>query len=99
MEPGKEPGKEPGNLEGTMGEGQPDFTTVEGLMSALYHAISGPPGGQNFVLFRAACHPDLRMVRTRLDEAGRPVALSMSADDYEANARRLLAGTSFYALA
>ena len=79
-----------------MTQQQPDFTTVEGLMSALYRAISGPPGGQDFALFRSACHPDLRMVRTGLDEAGRPIVLSMAAGDYEANARRLLAGMSFY---
>ncbi len=73
-----------------------DFTTVGGLMSALYRAISGPPGGQDFATFRAACHPDLRMVRTGVDAAGAPTILSMSADDYQANATRLLADLSFF---
>lgn len=79
-----------------MGGGGGEFETVEGLMTALYKAISGPPGGQDFASFRRACHPDLRMVRTGLDADGRPVATSFSADEYEANARRLLADTSFY---
>ncbi|MGZ8308106.1 MAG: hypothetical protein ACXWU6_16160, partial [Allosphingosinicella sp.] len=34
--------------------------------------------------------------RTRLDEAGRPVACSFSGEDYEANARALLADMPFY---
>jgi hypothetical protein len=79
-----------------MNGGDSEFGTVEAVMTALYKAISGPPGGQDFDLFRRACHPDLRMVRTRLDAQGRPVAASFSAGEYEANARRLLAGTPFY---
>jgi hypothetical protein len=73
-----------------------DFTTIGGLMDALYRAISGPPGGQDFGLFRRAVHADLRMVRTGIGGDGRPTLLSMSADDYVANAGRLLAGMAFY---
>ena len=72
------------------------FDSVAGVMEALYRAISGPPGGQDFALFRAACHPDLRMVRTGVDAGGRATILSFSADEYEANARRVLAGVHFY---
>lgn len=73
-----------------------DFATIDQLMTALYHSISGPPGGQDFELSRRLQHPDVRLVRTRLDESGRPVALSFSADEYEANAKALLAGMPFY---
>ena len=73
-----------------------EFTSIDALMTALYSSISGPPGGQDFDLSRRLQHPDVRLVRTRLDEAGRPVALSFSGDDYEANAKALLAGTPFY---
>ena len=73
-----------------------EFATIDQLMTALYASISGPPGGQDFDLSRRMQHPDVRLVRTRLDESGRPVALSFSGDDYEANARALLAGTPFY---
>ena len=73
-----------------------EFATIDQLMTALYSSISGPPGGQDFELSRRLYHPDVRLVRTRLDEAGRPVALSFSGDDYEANARALLAGIPFY---
>ena len=72
------------------------FATVGGVMAALYRAISGAPGGQDFALFRSAVHPDLRMVRTGVDADGRPSLLSFSADDYEANARRLLADLHFH---
>jgi hypothetical protein len=73
-----------------------DFATIDELMTALYSSISGPPGGQDFELSRRLYHPDVRLVRTRLDEMGRPVAFSFSGDEYEANARALLAGTAFY---
>ena len=73
-----------------------EFATIDGLMTALYASISGPPGGQDFELSRRIQHPDVRLVRTRLDESGKPVALSFSGDEYEANARALLADMAFY---
>ena len=79
-----------------MTQASQEFATIDALMTALYSSISGPPGGQDFELSRRLYHPDVRLVRTRLDEAGRPVAFSFSADDYESNARSLLADTPFY---
>jgi hypothetical protein len=73
-----------------------EFETIDRLMTALYSSISGPPGGQDFELSRRLCHPDVRLVRTRLDEAGRPVAFSFSGEEYEANVKALLAGIPFY---
>ena len=73
-----------------------EFATIDEMMTALYSSISGPPGGQDFELSRRLQHPAARLVRTRLDEAGRPVALSFSGDEYEANAKALLAGMPFY---
>lgn len=73
-----------------------EFATIDELMTALYSSISGPPGGQDFELSRRLYHPDVRLVRTRLDEAGRPVAFSFSGEEYEANARALLADLPFY---
>ena len=79
-----------------MNREEPDFTDIGSLMAALYRAISGPPGGQDFELSRRLQHPQVRLVRTRLDEGGRPLAQSFSGDEYEANARALLAGIPFY---
>ena len=73
-----------------------EFATIDALMTALYSSVSGPPGGQDFGLMRRVWHPDVRLVRTRLDESGRPVAHSFSADQYQANARSLLADLPFY---
>ncbi|MEA3008612.1 MAG: hypothetical protein QOJ91_304 [Sphingomonadales bacterium] len=79
-----------------MAGGTQEFATIDGLMTALYSSISGPPGGQDFELSRRLYHPDVRLVRTRLDEAGKPIAFSFSGDEYEANAKALLAGMPFY---
>ena len=79
-----------------MTDGTDEFATIEALMTALYSSISGPPGGQDFELSRRLQHPDVRLVRTRLDESGRPLALSFSGDEYEANAKALLAEIPFY---
>ena len=79
-----------------MTDGEDEFGTINALMAALYRSISGPPGGQDFALARRIHHPDVRLVRTRLDEQGRPVASSFSGAEYEANARELLAGRPFY---
>jgi hypothetical protein len=79
-----------------MTETPDEFATIDALMDALYRSISGPPGGQDLELSRRLYHPDVRLVRTGIDEAGRPVAFSFSGEDYEANARALLADTPFY---
>lgn len=73
-----------------------EFATIDRLMTALYSSISGPPGGQDFELSRRIHHPDARLVRTRLDEAGKPVAYAFSGEAYEANAKALLADIPFY---
>ena len=72
------------------------FETLDGLFEALYGSISGPPGGQDFELSRRIHHPDARLVRTRLDEAGKPVAFSFSVDEYQENVRGLLADMHFH---
>jgi hypothetical protein len=79
-----------------MTDGTAEFATIDALMRALYSSISGPPGGQDFELSRRIYHPDVRLVRTRLDREGRPVAFSFSGEEYEANARALLDGLPFY---
>jgi hypothetical protein len=72
------------------------FETLDGLFEALYGSISGPPGGQDFELSRRIHHPDARLVRTKLDGEGKPVALSFSVDEYEQNVRGLLADMHFH---
>src|SRR4051812_23098856 len=75
---------------------QARFETLDGLFEALYSSISGPPGGQDFELSRSIHHPQARLVRTRLDQAGKPIAMSFSVDEYEENVRALLADMHFH---
>jgi len=77
------------------GDGE-EFATLDAVFEALYRSISGAPGGQDFALSRRIHHPDARLVRTGLDAAGKPVAFSFSVDEYETNARGLLAGAHFH---
>lgn len=79
-----------------MTEAKADFTTIDGLFKVMYESISGPPGAQDFELSRQMHYPGSRLVRTRLDEAGRPVAFSFSAEEYEENVRGLLSDIHFY---
>lgn len=73
-----------------------DLHDLDQVFDAFYSSVSGPPGGQDWALSDALFHPDSRMVRTRLDEAGKPIALSFDIDSYRANASSLLADIAFY---
>lgn len=70
---------------------------IGALMQALYAQVSGPAGhrrdwSQQAELFM----PFARMVRTGVDEAGRPWALVMEVADYPANFEQKIAGAPFF---
>ncbi len=69
---------------------------LDDIMHAFYDSISGPPGGQDWDRSRLLFHRDARLVRTRLDEQGRPVAYSFSVDGYREATMPLLAGVHFH---
>jgi hypothetical protein len=69
---------------------------LEEVIEAFYETISGPAGGQDWDRAKPLFHPDARMVRTRLDEQGRPVAFSFSVDGYREATAPLLASMDFY---
>lgn len=73
-----------------------DLHSIDDVIAAMYAAISGEPGTQDWALSRKLFHPEARMVRTRLDDKGKPIALSFSVDEYQANASELLKNTPFY---
>ena len=73
-----------------------DLHDLDEIMHAFYGSISGPPGGQDWEQSRLLFHPDARLVRTRLDEAGRSVAFSFSVDDYREATAPLLANIAFH---
>jgi len=69
---------------------------LDTLLTAFYATISGPPGGQDWETARTLFHPDARLVRTRLDDEGKPVAFSFSVDGYREGTEPLLADIPFY---
>src|SRR3546814_16076622 len=73
-----------------------DFHDIDQLIAAFYATISGPAGGQDWEGAKPLFHPDARLVRTRLDEAGRPVAFSLSGGCYRQATAPLLAALEFY---
>lgn len=73
-----------------------DLRSLDEVIGALYASISGAPGGQDWELSRRLFHPDARLVRTRVDADGRPIALSFSVDSYQDNARQLLKDQPFF---
>jgi hypothetical protein len=72
-----------------------DLHSIDAIIGALYRAISGPPGGQDWELERLIHHPDARMVRTRI-ENGKPIAYSFGLEQFIANGKELLRERSFY---
>lgn len=73
-----------------------DLHDLDTVLEAFYASISGPAGGQDWATSALLLHADARLVRTRLDEAGRPVAFSFSVDGYREATAPLLAGFDFY---
>ena len=69
---------------------------LDDVMKAFYASISGPAGGQDWALSRLLFHQDARLVRTRLDERGQPIAFSFSVDGYREATEPLLAAMDFY---
>ena len=65
------------------------------LTRKLYDVISAPCDQRDWDSVRPLFHPRATMVRTGLDESGRPFALVMSHDEYIANATELLKGVRF----
>lgn len=73
-----------------------DLHSLDDVITALYAAISGGPGEQDWDLAFDLYHPAARLVRTGLDEDGKAVAHSFSPEEYRDNARALLKDLSFY---
>jgi hypothetical protein len=73
-----------------------DFHDLDAVLEAFYETISGPAGGQDWERSAKLFHPDARLVRTRLDDDGRPVAFSFSVEGYRENTAPILANIDFY---
>lgn len=73
-----------------------DLHSLDDIIAAFYAAISGPVGTQDWETARRLFHPDARLVRTRLDAGGKPVAFSFSVDSYRDNTAPMLAAMDFH---
>ena len=69
-----------------------DFRDVT---AALYAVVSSPPGERDWEGIRGWYHPDARLVRTGVDEAGDVFASVMSFDEYVADVEVRLADVEF----
>lgn len=73
-----------------------EFAQIDDLLTALYTAISGPPGGQDWDLERKLYHESARLVRTRVAEDGTPIAFPFDIEGFIAATAPMLADQTFY---
>ena len=69
---------------------------IGSVVDEMYAMISGPAGPRDWSRQANCFLPDARQVRTWVDEAGLPQKLSMSLDEYSANAQPFFDVTDFY---
>mgnify|MGYP000452870203 CR=1 FL=1 len=67
----------------------------QAITRRLYEAVSAPAGERQWESVRELYHPRATMVRTGVDEQGRPFALAMTFDEYIDNVTELLDSTNF----
>lgn len=65
------------------------------ITEAIYAALSGPPGPRNYDAIRPLYTDDARLIRTGVDENGKPFMKVMTVDEHEADVSKLLAGMAF----
>lgn len=53
-----------------------------GITRRLYEVVSAPPGQRHWESIRELYHPRATMVRTGIDDDGRPFVLAMTFDEY-----------------
>jgi hypothetical protein len=70
---------------------------ISTLLDALYAQVSGPAGHRRDWSRQAEMFlPTARMLRTGVDEAGKPWALEMKAADYPANFEQMIRDAPFF---
>ncbi len=70
-------------------------THFRDIAEAIYAAISGPPGPRNYDAIRHLYADGARLIRTGIDEKGKPFAKSMSVDEHERDVSKRLADMAF----
>jgi hypothetical protein len=75
--------------------GAEDKTIIRAMINEDYAMLSGPPGPRPYNRVKHHYHPRATMVRTGVDEGGKPFATVMSVDDHHADVDRKLADVAF----
>ena len=71
------------------------ISEFEDLTRRLYEVVSAPAEARDWESIRSLYHPRATLVRTGIDNDGRPFVLAMSFDEYIENANTLLEGVDF----
>lgn len=69
---------------------------LDALIDDFYATISGPAGPRDWSRERELFHPEARLMRTGVDEAGRPWIRVMSVDDYVEDTTPFFAANDFH---
>ena len=67
----------------------------QAITRRLYELVSAPPGERHWESVRELYHPRATMVRTGVDDEGRPFVLAMTFDEYVDNVIKHLDSTDF----
>jgi hypothetical protein len=73
-----------------------DESEIAAVVTATYEMISGPAGPRDWSRQREIFHPDARLTRTGIDEAGAFWLRNMSLDDYRANVTPIFMAHGFF---
>jgi len=73
-----------------------DFTEIGTVLHELYAAISGPAGPRDLSRELRLFHPAGRLMRTGVDEDGRPWIRVMNPEEYHADTAEFFASGDFY---
>jgi len=69
---------------------------LDALIDEFYAIISGPAGARDWPRERAILHPQARLMRTGVDEAGKPWIRVMTLDEYIADTTPFFAADDFH---
>ncbi len=72
-----------------------DRRIIQAMIVEDYAMLSGPPGPRRYDAVKHHFHPAARMVRTGMDETGRPFATVMTVNDHHADIDRKFVNAAF----
>ena len=74
-----------------------DTTGIDEAITSLYETVSGPAGAErDWEKERNYQHPEARLIRTSVDDEGRPAMNIMTLDGYVENTREFFHENDFY---